>query len=77
MASGVNIKCDDVIGDNVNEEVDNINDQFNMTAGGGGNPLRHVRIWSRCMMDLVRKLNNFHQPGTCIAFHNTLFPKPT
>ena len=68
MASGVHIKCDDVIGDNVNGEVDNVNDQFNMTAGGGGSLLRHVRIWSRCMMDLVRKLNNFHQPGTYVSF---------
>jgi len=57
-------KDHDVIGDNVDEDAENINDQFAMTVGGGGSLLRHVRIWSRCMMDLVRKLNNFHQPGS-------------
>ena len=71
--TGQEVDCDkdnDVIGDNVDEDTDNINDHFAMTAGGGGNMLRHVRIWSRCMMDLVRKLNNFHQPGNSIAlFH--------
>ena len=71
--TGQEVDCDkdnDVIGDNVDEDAENINDHFAMTAGGGGNMLRHVRIWSRCMMDLVRKLNNFHQPGNSIAlFH--------
>ena len=67
-------KDHDVIGDNVDEDAENINDQFAMTVGGGGSLLRHVRIWSRCMMDLVRKLNNFHQPGKCIAlFHQVSF----
>ena len=80
-----NIKTDDVIGDNVDEDLENLNDAFTMTAGGGGSFLRHVRIWSRCMMDLVRKLNNFHQPGKtphfflqigslcCTKFFNILY----
>ena len=56
--------ADDVGGEDADDGGNNLPDPLTMTAGtGGGNSLKHIRIWSRCMIDLVRKMNNFHQPG--------------
>ena len=41
----------------------NVGDGSGLTMVVSGFRAKHIPIWSRCMLNLVKRLNNYHQPG--------------